>query len=86
VTVVSRTILDGIVLSIVASLLIGVTLRLNPLDWLLFCTITPGFVVIPGSEGMEEYKDYWFHFRGFLKGTIFSIAAGLVIAAIVMLL
>src|SRR3990170_7084583 len=35
------------------------------LDWLMFCTLTPRFVIIPGSEGMEEYKDYRFHFRGF---------------------
>ena len=53
------------------------------LDWLVFCTITPNFVVIPGTEGMAEYKDYFFHFRGFLVGTIFSVTAGLVIAILV---
>ena len=52
------------------------------LDWLMFCAITPGFVVIPGSEGAEGYKDYGFHFRGFLKGTVFSAVAGLIIGAI----
>ena len=56
------------------------------LDWLMFCTLTPGFVVIPGSEGMDSYKDYAFHFRGFLIGTLLSLVAGLVIAAIVALL
>jgi len=56
------------------------------LDWFMFCTLTPRFLVIPGSEGMAEYKDYWFHFRGFLLGTAFSILGGLVIAGIVFLL
>jgi hypothetical protein len=56
------------------------------LDWLIFCTFTPRFVIIPGSEGMAEYKDYRFHFHGFLKGTVFSILGGLIIAWIVYLL
>lgn len=53
------------------------------LDWLIFCTITPRFMVIPGSEGMKAYKDYNFHFIGFLKGTIISLIGGLLIAAFV---
>ncbi len=56
------------------------------LDWLLFCTLTPQFMVIPGSEGMAEYKDYWFHFRGFIHGTLYSALGGLVIAGIVIIL
>lgn len=56
------------------------------LDWLMFCTITPKFVVIPGTEGASGYKDYLFHFKGFFKGTLISMVAGLIIAAIVMLL
>ena len=55
------------------------------LDWLMFCTITPQLVVIPGTEGAAGYKDYWFHFRGFLIGTVFSAVVGLVIGAIVSL-
>ena len=53
------------------------------LGWLIFCALTPRFIIIPGSEGMAEYKDYRFHFRGFLKGTTFSIIGGLIIAGIV---
>ena len=49
-------------------------------------TITPRFVVIPGTEGMEAYKDYAYHFRASMVGTILSVAAGLVIAGIVTLL
>ena len=50
------------------------------LDWLVFCTLTPRFVVIPGTEGMPAYKDYYFHFRGFLIGTVLSLALALVTA------
>jgi len=53
------------------------------LDWLMFCTITPKFVVIPGTEGMEGYKDYSYHFKASMIGTVLSVAAGLVIAGIV---
>ena len=53
------------------------------LDWLMFCTITPKFVVIPGTEGSEAYKDYGYHFRASITGTILSVVGGLVIAGIV---
>jgi hypothetical protein len=53
------------------------------LDWLIFCFITPNFLVIPGTHGMQAYKDYGYHFRAFLIGTVLSITAGLVIAGIV---
>jgi hypothetical protein len=56
------------------------------LDWMLVCTITPKFVVIPGTEGMAGYKNYSYHFRGFLIGTVVSAVAGLVIAAVVFFL
>jgi hypothetical protein len=51
------------------------------LDWLVFCTITPKRFVIPGSEGHPAYKDYAFHFRGFLIGTVFSLVLALIVAA-----
>ena len=65
----------------------GVTLLFNivdwlVLDWLIVCTITPRFVVIPGTEGMAGYKNYGMHFRGFLIGTLFSIALSMLIAAL----
>jgi hypothetical protein len=56
------------------------------LDWLIFCTITPDFLIIPGTEGMEGYKDYAFHFRAFLVGTVLSIVAGIFIGALVVIL
>jgi hypothetical protein len=56
------------------------------LDWLFFCTITPNFIVLPGSEDAEGYKNYKYHFRGFLIGIVFSAVAGLIIGAIIWLL
>jgi hypothetical protein len=53
------------------------------LDWLIFCTITPKFVVLPGTEGMAGYKNYAMHFKGFLIGTALSVGTGLIIAAII---
>ena len=52
------------------------------LDWLMFCTITPKFLIIPGTEGMPGYKEYGFHFRGFLIGTVLSLVFALIIASI----
>ncbi len=56
------------------------------LDWLIFCTITPTFVVLPGTEGMAGYKNYGMHFRGFLIGTVLAILIGLVIATVLVFL
>jgi hypothetical protein len=55
------------------------------LDWLLFCTWTPSFVVLPGTAGMAGYKDYGLHFRGFLKGLVISAALGAIVAGLVYL-
>lgn len=38
------------------------------LDWWLFVSIQPAFVILPGTEGLAGYKDYRFHFVAFLKG------------------
>lgn len=52
-------------------------------DWLIVCTITPKFMVLPGTEGMAGYKNYAMHFRGFLIGTALSAIIGLIIVGIV---
>jgi len=39
------------------------TFDLVVLDWLLFTTIQPSFIVLPGTEGMAGYKDYLFHLK-----------------------
>jgi hypothetical protein len=49
------------------------------MDWLVFCTIQPRFMRIPGTEDNPAYSDYKYHFIGFLKGIVLSaIGAGIV--------
>jgi len=58
------------------------------LDWLIFVTIQPDFIVIPGTEGLAGYKDYWFHFEvSFLGWTqwISILVGGLVMAGLSMI-
>jgi hypothetical protein len=64
------------------TLLVFNTYDLIVLDWLLFCTIQPRQMVLPGTEGMAGYRDYRFHFVGFLKGLGFCAAGGLLVAAL----
>ena len=52
------------------------------LDWLFFCTIQPRSMVLPGTEGMAGYRDYSFHFIGFLKGLGFCAVGSLLIAGL----
>lgn len=33
------------------------------IDWLIVATLTPKFLVLPGTEGMREYKDYGFSLK-----------------------
>jgi len=51
-------------------------------DWLIFCTLRPSRIILPGTEGMAGYRDYRFHFIGFLKGLGFCLVGGLVVAAV----
>jgi hypothetical protein len=67
------------------ALLVFNTYDLIILDWLFFCTIQPRRMVLPGTEGMAGYRDYRFHFIGFLKGLGFCTGAGLLIAGLWML-
>lgn len=55
------------------------------LDFVLFCTITPRFMVIPGTEGFAGYKDYGFHIRQHLKSLPFMVMGALLIAVIISL-
>jgi len=56
------------------------------LDWLMFCAITPRFLVIPGTEGAQGYKNYAYHFRGFLIGTVITAVGALIVAGLVWML
>ncbi len=52
------------------------------IDWLVFNTIQPKFIILPGTAGLPGYKDYFFHFKGFLTGIAFSLVSALVLAGI----
>jgi hypothetical protein len=51
------------------------------LDWLIFVTIQPKVIILPGTEGMAGYKDLRFHARGFLIGITFSAVGALILSA-----
>ena len=58
------------------------------LDWLIFVTIQPDFIVIPGTQGLAGYKDYGFHFEvSFLGWTqwISILVGGLVLGGLSMI-
>ena len=50
------------------------------LDYLIVSKITPGFVIIPGTEA-GDYKDMSHHFKGHLKAIPYLIAVCLLAAA-----
>lgn len=77
--VLSITFLPAFVFSSVTLLVFNIY-DLIILDWIFFCTIQPRSMVLPGTERMAGYRDYRFHFIGFIKGLGFSFAAGLLIA------
>jgi len=57
------------------------------LDGIMFCLITPRFVVIPGTEGFPGYKDFGMHVRGhFTKGLVYIAVSGALVAVLVWLL
>ena len=51
------------------------------MDWLLVCTVTPDWLVLPGTKGCKGYKDYYFHFKGFLQGCVYITITALIMAA-----
>ena len=53
------------------------------LDCIFFCNIKR--FRIPGTEDMKEYKDYWFHIKGSIRGSIIGIPACLLIGLLVLL-
>ena len=52
------------------------------LDWPL-AVLCPSFVVLPGTEGLAGYKDYGFHLRGFLIGTVLILVISVLMAGVV---
>lgn len=52
------------------------------MDFLCMCTITPKFIVLQGTEGNKDYKNYLFHLKGFIKGSIYCIISAIVFGSI----
>ena len=52
------------------------------MDWLIICIITPKWVVIEGTEGCKGYKDYMYHFKGFLIGCVYTTIMALIITGV----
>ena len=55
------------------------------IDWGYLLFVNPAKPPIPGTEGARGYRDYAFHFYGFLKGSVGGIVLALPPAAISML-
>ncbi|HEX7794971.1 MAG TPA: hypothetical protein VF456_11500 [Vicinamibacterales bacterium] len=62
----------------------------NLLDWVVLdwglVYYQPRFVVLPGTEGMAGYRNYWFHFEGFLIGIPIVLAGSALAAGILSIL
>ena len=70
-------------------LMFGNAADLLILDWIIVGTITPKFVIIPGTEDMKDtgYKDFRIdHAKGHIWGTLFIAASSLLLALIIILL
>ena len=56
------------------------------LDLLILTWLTPRFVILPGTEGMEYlFRDYRKQFADFLKGMVFCAVASLPFALLVVI-
>jgi hypothetical protein len=69
------------------ALFVGVNLwDLVALDWLGFALIDPQKPPFPGTEGAAGWRNYAFHFYGFLKGCVIGLAFATFVASVVTLL
>jgi hypothetical protein len=69
------------------ALFIGVNLwDLIVLDWGGFALIDPQRPPFPGTEGAAGWRDYAFHFYGFLKGSVIGLVFATFVAAVITLL
>ncbi|MEV0383651.1 hypothetical protein [Nonomuraea sp. NPDC050643] len=55
------------------------------LDWLVIAGLRPSLMVLPGTEGMKEYRDLRFHAVEALKGSPLILVVGLVAGGLTML-
>ena len=53
------------------------------LDYLILTRMQPRFAILPGTEGMAGYQDLGLQARAFLKGHLFVLLGGLLIAGFI---
>lgn len=76
-------------LSVFVILIFGFLADYIILDFLIVGTLTPDFVILPGTEHMreKEYKDFRkYHAKGHIKGLLLIVILSLLLAAIVWIL
>jgi hypothetical protein len=56
------------------------------LDWLIVCTFPPRWLILPGTEHVAMPKEYLYHFKGFLIGTVVAVLGGLALTALLQVL
>lgn len=55
------------------------------IDWLIVEYIRPAFIVQSGLGQLMGERNYWYHFQGFLKGSVGILIASLLLAGVIML-
>lgn len=56
------------------------------LDYLIITKIKPKFLFVSGTETMEKYNTFSFHFAGFLKGLLIGVVISLVVTLVTVFL
>ncbi|RSN05806.1 hypothetical protein DMB42_28205 [Nonomuraea sp. WAC 01424] len=56
------------------------------LDWIIFAGLRPRLLVLPGTEGMAQYRDLRFHAVAALKGSPLIVVVGLATGGVATLL
>jgi hypothetical protein len=67
-------------------LMLGNLADLFILDWVIVGTLTPSWVILPGTEDVKDtaYKSFrWSHAKGHILGTVFLAALSLLTAVLV---
>ncbi len=68
------------------ALFVGVNLwDLIALDWIGISLVDPQRPPFPGTEGAAGWRDYAFHFYGFLKGCVIGLVFATFIATVIIL-
>ncbi|MEJ2237772.1 MAG: hypothetical protein P8X82_05705, partial [Gemmatimonadales bacterium] len=70
---------------IMAVLLMAHVVELVVVDWLVFSTMTPNRLLIPGTEGMAGYRDYFHQLKSHVRGALAMVLLSLVLAGVVLL-